>query len=137
MSARVLRAGLSMAQLHILLRLHRNDGMTMSQLAEMMGVSLSNATGLVDRIEERGFVERQRVPEDRRVVRIQVTPAGARLLEQVDALSDELLRSVLERVDRSELPAVGAAFAALRTGLASALGDDGAPASDHPHPASR
>ena len=91
-SERVLRLGISMAQLHILYTLQRNGQMTMSHLAEVLNVSLSNATGLIDRIEERGFVERTRVPEDRRIVLIRVTPDGERMLGDIDALSDELLR---------------------------------------------
>ena len=75
----------------------------MSRLAEVLNVSLSNATGLIDRIEERGFVERTRVPEDRRIVLIRVTDAGERMLGEIDALSDELLRSVLDHLDRSKL----------------------------------
>src|ERR687898_2366434 len=97
-SERVLRRGLSMAQLHILYTLQRNGEMPMSRLAEVLNVSLSNATGLIDRIEERGFVERTRVPEDRRIVLIRVTPAGTKMLEEVDALSDDLLRGVLARL---------------------------------------
>ena len=66
-----------MAQLHILYTLQRNGEMPMSRLAEVLNVSLSNATGLIDRIEERGFIERTRVPEDRRIVLVRVT-AGRR-----------------------------------------------------------
>lgn len=117
MSERVLRAGVSMAQLHVLFSLQRNGEMTMSHLAEMLDVSLSSATGLIDRIEERGFLERDRVPEDRRIVIVRITPAGGRLLDEVDALNDDLLRSVLTRVDPTQLPAVGSAFAALRAGV--------------------
>ena len=47
-SERVIRLGLSMAQLHILYTLQRNGQMTMSRLAEVLNVSLSNATGLID-----------------------------------------------------------------------------------------
>jgi len=61
-SERVLRLGISMAQLHILYTLQRTGEMPMSRLAELLNVSLSNATGLIDRIEERGLVERTRVP---------------------------------------------------------------------------
>jgi DNA-binding MarR family transcriptional regulator len=119
-SERVVRLGLSMAQLHILYTLQRNGQMTMSRLAEVLNVSLSNATGLIDRIEERGFVERTRVPEDRRVVLIRVTPEGERMLQEIDALSDELLRSVLSRIDRSKLAGVRQAATALRDALAEA-----------------
>lgn len=123
-SERVMRRGLSMAQLHILHMLQRHGEMPMSRLADVLNVSLSNATGLVDRIEERGFVERSRVPEDRRIVLIRVTPAGQRLLDEIDALSEELLRSVLGRLDRSKLAGVGQAAAALRDALAATTGGD-------------
>lgn len=130
-SQRALRVGISMAQLHILFTLQRNGDMTMSRLAEDLDVSLSSATGLIDRIEERGFVERTRVPEDRRMVVIRVTPAGHRMLGEVDALSDDLLRAVLERLDERRLPGVAEAVQVLRASLAATI--DGPPDG---HPAS-
>ncbi len=123
-SERVLRLGVSMAQLHILYTLQRHGEMPMSRLAEVLNVSLSNATGLIDRIEERGFVERTRVAEDRRVVLIRVTPAGERMLSEIDALSDDLLRSVLGHLDRSKLAGVGQAVTALRDALGVATGGE-------------
>ena len=119
---RVLRRGLSMAQLNILFTLKRCGEMPMSRLAEMLNVSLSNATGLIDRIEERGLVERTRVPEDRRIVLIRVTAAGEQMLGELDVLSDDLLRTVLGRLDRAELAAVGSAFASIRDALTDAAG---------------
>ena len=119
---RVLKVGLSMAQLNILYTLKRCGEMPMSRLAEMLNVSLSNATGLIDRIEERGLVERTRVPEDRRIVLIRVTSAGEGLLKELDILSDDLLRSVLGRLTASELAAVGSAFASIRDALVESAG---------------
>lgn len=121
-SERVMRLGLSMAQLHILYTLQRSGPMTMSGLAEALNVSLSNATGLIDRIEERGLVGRARVPEDRRIVMIRVTPEGERMLEAIDALSEDLLRSVLSRIDRTKLEGVRQTAAALRNALAETTG---------------
>lgn len=121
-SERVLRRGISVAQLHILNMLQRNGEMPMSRLAEMLNVSLSNATGLIDRIEERGFIERTRVPEDRRIVMIRVTLEGLRMLDEIDALSDDLLRSVLGRLGRAQLGAVSETAAALRLELELATG---------------
>ena len=72
-SERLVRQGISMTQLHVLNLLERHGEMAMSRLAEMLDVSMSNATGLVDRIEERGYVERIRVPSDRRVVLVRIT----------------------------------------------------------------
>lgn len=121
-SERLLRLGVSMAQLHIMFTLQRNGEMTMSGLAEVLNVSFSNATGLIDRLEERGFIERSGVPTDRRIVLVRVTPAGERMLGEVDALSDELLRSVLERLPVSQLRGVAHAIAALREAVDSTVG---------------
>jgi DNA-binding MarR family transcriptional regulator len=129
-SERVLRLGISMAQLHILYTLQRTGEMPMSRLADILNVSLSNATGLIDRIEERGFVERTRVAEDRRIVLIRVTESGSRALEEIDALNEDLLRSVLGSLGRSQLVAVAAATGALRAALTTATGD--APLDRHP-----
>jgi DNA-binding MarR family transcriptional regulator len=117
MSERLVRLGISMAQLNIMYTLQRSGVMTMSHLADVLGVSLSNATGLVDRMEERGFIERSRVPEDRRVVLVHVTGAGTRMIQENDALSDELMRKVLARLDPAELPAIAHAVAEVRSAL--------------------
>ena len=116
-SERLLREGVSMAQVHIMYTVQRHGEMTMSQLADVLNVSDSNATGLVDRMEERGLVSRDRVPEDRRVVVVKTTEAGQRLLSEVDALSDEILRSVLGRLDPGQLLGVGQAVADLRAAV--------------------
>src|SRR5829696_7417945 len=117
MSERLVRLGISMAQLHIMHTLQRNGVMTMSRLADVLGVSLSNASGLVDRMEERGFVERHRVPEDRRVVLVKVTEAGSRVLQENDALSDGLMRHVLGSLDPTELPVIAHAVREVRSAL--------------------
>jgi DNA-binding MarR family transcriptional regulator len=114
---RLLREGVSMAQVHIMYTVQRHGEMTMSQLADVLNVSDSNATGLVDRMAERGFVQRDRVPEDRRVVVVRVTEAGEHLLGEVDALSDGILRSVLGRLDPAQLLGVGQAVADLRAAI--------------------
>jgi DNA-binding MarR family transcriptional regulator len=117
MSERLVRLGVSMAQFHIMVTLQRNGVMPMSRLADLLGASQSNASGLIDRLEERGYVARTRVPEDRRIVLVQVTEAGSRLIEQNDSLSDELMRDVLGQLDQAELPVIARATAAMRAAL--------------------
>lgn len=120
-SERLLRLGVSMAQLHIMFTLQRGGEMTMSHLADVLNVSLSSATGLIDRLEERGYITRERVSTDRRVVLVRVTPAGEQMLDEVDALSDDLLRSVLGRLPASQLKVVGHAISALRAAVDSTV----------------
>jgi DNA-binding MarR family transcriptional regulator len=117
MSERLVRLGISMPQLHIMHTLQRTGEMTMSRLADVLGVSFSNATGLVDRLEERGFIERTRVAEDRRIVLVHVTELGARTLRESDSLSDQLMRDVIARLDPADLPVIAHAVAEVRSAL--------------------
>ena len=75
-TGRMVKSGISMTHLHILWLLEHHGDVTMSRLADLLDVSFSNATGLIDRMEERGLVERIRVPEDRRVVLVRASAAG-------------------------------------------------------------
>lgn len=66
-------------QMHILRMLHERETLPMGQIAELLFCDASNVTLLVDRLEERGLIERRPDPADRRVKQIAVTPAGRRL----------------------------------------------------------
>ena len=55
----------------------------MSQVAEQCGCDASNITGIVDRLESRGLIERRDSPRDRRVKLIALTDAGAEIHHQV------------------------------------------------------
>ena len=123
-SERLVRLGVSMTQLHVMHLLDRHGELPMSRLAEMLDVSLSAATGLVDRVEERGFVERLRVPTDRRVVLVRITPAGSRMLDDVEVLREGIIGRVLDELDEAQLAGVASAAADLRIAVASALVDD-------------
>ena len=53
-------------------------GRTMRSLAESWGCDASNATCVIDRLEQRGLAERRTVPDDRRVKLVVLTPDGVR-----------------------------------------------------------
>jgi DNA-binding MarR family transcriptional regulator len=116
-SQRLVKLGVSMTHLHILTLVKHHGAMPMSRLADLLDVSLSNATGLIDRLEDRGYVERVRVPDDRRVVLVQLTPAADRVLEEADVLRADLMTAVLRRLDESDLARVEAGFTAFRDAL--------------------
>src|SRR6201988_5174745 len=85
-TGRMVKAGISMTHLHILWVLEHHGDVTMTRLADLLDVSLSNATGLVDRMAERGLVDRVRVPNDRRVVLVRASEEGARIRDEIEAL---------------------------------------------------
>ncbi len=113
-SERLRRLGVSMGHLHAMALLERHGRLSMSRFAELLDVSLSNVTGLVDRMEERGLVERIRVPDDRRVVLVELTDYGRRLLEETDLLRDDLLVRVLGQLEPEHRAALAVAVARLR-----------------------
>jgi DNA-binding MarR family transcriptional regulator len=75
-AAHCVRRSISMMHLHLLSVLDDGSPMPMSRIAEILGVSLSSATGIVTRMEERGLVERTHDRDDRRLVLVRLTPAG-------------------------------------------------------------
>jgi DNA-binding MarR family transcriptional regulator len=92
-TGRMVKAGISMTHLHILWVLEHHGELPMSRLADLLDVSLSNATGLIDRMEERGLVERLRVPDDRRVVIVRASEQGVRIRDEIEALKQDRMCS--------------------------------------------
>ena len=70
---------LSPVQCHVLHFIEPGRPLPMGRLAETLRCDASNVTGLVDRLEARGLVQRRASTEDRRVKVIQLTADGARL----------------------------------------------------------
>ena len=68
-----------------------DEPMSMSALADRMGIDASYVTTIADQLEERGLIERRPHPTDRRVKSLALTEAGRRLSIQ---LADELWRNV-------------------------------------------
>jgi MarR family 2-MHQ and catechol resistance regulon transcriptional repressor len=78
------RWDLSPSQFNVLNLLHLNPGgLSQTELSRQLIMHRSNVTGLVDRLEKRGLVERQDVAADRRAYRVVLTAAGARLLREI------------------------------------------------------
>jgi DNA-binding MarR family transcriptional regulator len=72
---------LSVPQLLCLQCLYENGKMSMSEIAENILVNVSTVTGIVDRLEQKAFLERRRVSPDRRVITIALTEKGRSLAE--------------------------------------------------------
>src|SRR3712207_5159963 len=70
---------LAPAQVMALRALEPGRPCPMSALAQSLGCDTSNVTGIVDRLERRGLVERRPGASDRRVKMLEVTPEGAAL----------------------------------------------------------
>ena len=116
-SGKLVKLGVSMTHMHVLWTLQHHGPLPMSRMADLLDVSLSNATGIIDRMEERGLVERARVPGDRRVVLVQLADGGHRAIEDIEALRQDRLSSVLGHLAPAQLACLAQAFADIRTVL--------------------
>ncbi len=116
---RLVQSHVSLSHMHVLWLLQHHGEMTMSRLAELLDVSLSNATGIIDRMEEKGLIERVRVPDDRRLVLVRPAGDGFRALTESETTKRERLRSVLGHLSASERPVVLTAIRSLRRALSA------------------
>ncbi|MDE0220795.1 MAG: MarR family winged helix-turn-helix transcriptional regulator [Spirochaetaceae bacterium] len=82
MGAVFAQAGLTGAQFHTLVRIP-DQGIPVTRLAARSWADPGNASGVVDRLERDGLVERQPAAHDRRVVLVHVTPAGRALMDRL------------------------------------------------------
>ncbi len=110
-SQRLVRLGISMTHFNVLTLLRHHEAMPMGRLADILDASMSNATGIIDRMEERGLVERVRVPDDRRVVLVRPTKAGLDLVDDVELVKNEVMIRALARLDDAQLERLSAAAA--------------------------
>jgi DNA-binding MarR family transcriptional regulator len=123
-TGRMVKAGISMTHLHILWVLEHHGDLTMSHLADMLDVSVSNATGLIDRMEERGLVERVRVPDDRRVVLVRASAEGDRIRDEIESLKQDRMRAILGRLRPDQLTRVLAALGDIQGAVVDEIGTD-------------
>ncbi len=126
-----LRRSVSLTHLLVLAILDTRGAMAMSGLAGVLDVSVPSATGIVSRLEQRGLARRVRgAARDLRIVQVEITDEGRRILDGLEVQQQAYLRRLLEEVEAEDLPALldaarslGVARDRLLTGAVS-LGDD-------------
>jgi len=96
------RGKVSFPQFFLLGHLCSQGPTGMSRIAELMGHSTPAATGLVQRLEKLGYVERAPGKEDRRKVTVSATPKGIRLVEGVRGEMTGNLEKVMELLSPGE-----------------------------------
>ena len=89
-------------QATVLGHLDRTTGLSLSELAARMGVTLATMSLLVERLVRAGLVRRQRHPGDARRILIRLTAAGARIRAAHSLLDPERVRVLLDRLTPAE-----------------------------------
>ena len=94
---------ISAAQLNCILTLFEYGPLPLSQIAKHMMVKSSTVTGVVDRLEKKGFVERMRNSPDRRVITVQLTEAGKKLAENAPPPIQQKIIDGLRQTEKAKI----------------------------------
>ena len=108
------KGAISLVHLNVLTVLDADGPMSMGRLAEALDVSVASLTGIVTRMESRGLVERTHSDEDRRVVLVRPTEAGADVFQGIDEHRRLALRVIATHLTNDEMTGLLAGHRALR-----------------------
>ena len=110
---------ISLVHLNVLMLLEATGPIPMNRLADALDISVASVTGVVDRMETRGLVERRRDADDRRVVMVHPAEGGRRLFAEIDEKRRQGLGKLLAGLSDAELQGLLAGHRALRAARAA------------------
>ena len=90
LDTRLTQHNLTATQYIVLSVLCGEDGISLSQLGQRLYFDNPTITGIVDRMERDGLVERRRIADDRRVINVFLTQKGRGLIREHDDLAEEI-----------------------------------------------
>lgn len=99
---RVAHLGVTPVQAMVLAFLAEEDGITSRRLGERVVLDSATLTGILDRLAATDLIERRSNPEDRRSIKIGLTPAGKQVAETIRASLEEANREFLMDMSREE-----------------------------------
>jgi DNA-binding MarR family transcriptional regulator len=110
---------LTVAEFKLILAMHDEDGVTAGDLARRIELSNSRLTRILDGLAAKKLVSRDVSAEDRRVMRIRLTPAGVKVREELRKSYVQTHRDILDLLpkgaDRSVIFAMEKLLEAMKT----------------------
>jgi DNA-binding MarR family transcriptional regulator len=95
--------GLSVPQFRTLAFTERTGGTSLGGVAEHLGLTPPSTCKIVDGLEARALITRMQSSEDRRKVKLQITPGGKRALADARRETHKSLAGILSSLDQSDL----------------------------------
>ena len=114
---------LTLAQMRALRTITDHPDCAMGELARSLGVRMSTATGLVDRLVQRGLVDREASRDDRRVIRIRLSARGRRAHSAIQRGVRRRMEVATDSLSDAELAQIAASLQLFRRVLRAA-GDE-------------
>jgi DNA-binding MarR family transcriptional regulator len=104
-SSELSQYGLTASQL-LVLRCLKDGRQKMSDISRVVGLTNSTISGIIDRLERSGYVERIRDDEDRRVVWVECTEKLRQLFHSIPVMQDSYFDSLLEGITEEETQSI-------------------------------
>lgn len=104
----------SLPQVRALAYLSRHKDSTLNQLADYLSVSNASACSLVDRLVQKGYIDRREDPRERRCVKLNLTEEGHSQYNELRGIAVEGLAQILSNLAPQELKQVTDGLAILR-----------------------
>lgn len=97
--------GLTRSQWWVLTALYAKEGMAQSELAAFMELEKATLGRLLDRLEDKGWIERRPDPVDRRIKRVYLTEKVQELMLELRGIAADIRSDAIEGLSRDELEA--------------------------------
>ncbi len=119
------RYGISASQFAVLMTINEvgEEGLSQQELSERLVVNKSNVTGLIDRLEKKGYVARKSRPGDRRYYRIVLGSKGIEVLKKVEGPYLKEVRQMMSHLTFTEKMNIRKYAAKLNTYAKDILGN--------------
>jgi DNA-binding MarR family transcriptional regulator len=100
---KVAALGITWAQWVVLIRIASGVGSSAAELCRVIGYDSGSMTRMLDRLEKAGLIYRERCPNDRRVVKLFLTPAGQALYPQLTPVAIDSLNQCFKGFTPEEI----------------------------------
>jgi len=96
-------SGFTLPQLSVISVLTKNGEQKVSDISEKMGLSNSTVSGILDRLEQKGIIERKRNKDDRRVVKIYLVKGSQQICREFHRKREEYFAHLLKKLSEQEI----------------------------------
>ena len=122
---RVEHLGLTRSQWRVLVHLHRREGVSQTELAAILEIEKPTLGRLVDRLEDKGWVERRVDSRDQRARRLVITENARPLIDEMEDLAEAVHDDSLDGVGAVETRRLTETLLVVKANLLRLLSNDG------------
>jgi MarR family transcriptional regulator for hemolysin len=119
--------GITLPQWRTLAQIAKNADVTQAALAALVDADPMTMSGILDRLEKRGLIERYTDPADSRAKRARLLPEGTKLFEAARTVGLAMYESALEGVSQADRDTVTAVLSCMRDNLSGQPADQKEP----------